>query len=502
MATDNASEKSSGGKAGPVHKVEGVVLTDKQYHQYQDLVKYTTDGGAAYLWNVKNQGNTAAGKEAIQGLYEHFKNSENYKHNQGLEQKDIKRKMTDAEAAKAKPRSGAKLNDLTKASVDYAKGDAANETPAQRHQRERDQKARTAAERATPAGSAPSDLQKSQHQEYLNSLGMQANPTAGKPGILAPWGSTVDQGQSTAFDQGRGNMAPSQRASDAPWVQRDSNGNLVKPNPSATTEFLNAAGVPTTSAGSSAAATAPGKSDPVWLGEDSSKGSAINTPSRGHANDPDAPRGRNDNHVGNITQLSSTEDAVGQFFDDKKWTPQFIADFQRKQGLAVTGQRNQSTLDAWKGLVQVAAARYKTGAKVSPYSMLGDIWDSPDQKGKGRGAAAGGTETRTQISLTNRGGAKALLNHVFQAKLGRAVTEDEVTAFQNALNTQEKANPKVSTGTGSADGSSSSVTDTGGIDPEQYAQDYLMAEKGAEANARTVGVDYFQAALNAIGAGA
>jgi hypothetical protein len=102
--------------------------------------------------------------------------------------------------------------------------------------------------------------------------------------------------------------------------------------------------------------------------------------------------------------------------------------------------------------------------------------------------------------LTNRGAAKRLLNALFQENLGRAVTEDEVSKFQSMLNEQEKKHPTKTVTQVNPDGSEGTSDQSGGMSAEQYGEDYMHSVMGGEVNARNVGIHYFDAALDAIGA--
>jgi hypothetical protein len=216
-------------------------------------------------------------------------------------------------------------------------------------------------------------------------------------------------------------------------------------------------------------------------------------------NDPDAPGGR-------LAGPEATQYSTINQYYIKLWemTPLERMEFQRAQGLPPTGALDQSTQDAWKNVLVHAARLTAAGQKVTPESLYGFKLDS-DKTGKrggpaGPGEAGGGPRTTTQVALTNRGEAKKLLNAIFRQKLGRAVTEDEVSMFQAQLNSSEKKHPKTSTGELNAAGSLETQNVSGGLDAEQFTEDYLMETKGGEANARMVGVDYFDAALKAIGA--
>lgn len=243
----------------------------------------------------------------------------------------------------------------------------------------------------------------------------------------------------------------------------------------------------------------------IWLGEESTwkkPGETVMAPARGHMQDPDAPGGRN---VAGVREKETTKlSTINEYFDKLyDWTPLQVMEFQRAQGLTPTGEVGDATRDAWKAVLVHAARLYAAGKKVTPESLMGynPNADKPEgSRGGGPGTAGGGPRTTTTVVLTNRGEAKKLLNAIFRQKLGRAVTEDEVSAFQSQLNAKEKTSPKTSVGELNEAGSFETQNVSGGLDAEQFTEDYLMQTKGGEANARMVGVDYFDAALKAIGA--
>ena len=242
----------------------------------------------------------------------------------------------------------------------------------------------------------------------------------------------------------------------------------------------------------------------IWLGEESTwkkPGETVMAPARGHMQDPDAPGGRN---VAGIreketTKLSTINEYFNKLYD---WTPLQVMQFQRAQGLTPTGEPGDATRAAWTKVLEHAARMYAAGKKVTPESLMGynPNADKPGGGGGGPGTAGGGPKTTVGVALSNRGDAKKLLNAIFREKLGRGVTEDEVSKFQAQLNASERKSPVTKVENLNAAGAYETSNVSGGLNAEQFTEDYLMETKGGEANARMVGVDYFDAALKAIGA--
>lgn len=186
-------------------------------------------------------------------------------------------------------------------------------------------------------------------------------------------------------------------------------------------------------------------------------------------------------------------------------TPDLVA-FQKAAyaaGLYGQAQPAYGVVDAgteqiWNRLVDQAASYYAAGRKLSPFDVLGMYG------AMGQGGSTTHTSTSTSVHLSTITEAKGVLDQVFKKQLGRAVTDREAKNFLGALQGQERANPSVSKTTTVTDPSGNS-TSTGtstdaGFDPSQYAQDYSRQKYGREIDTRTIGVDYYHAALQAIGA--
>lgn len=237
------------------------------------------------------------------------------------------------------------------------------------------------------------------------------------------------------------------------------------------------------------------RGDYVWLGADAGYGGA----GRGHSNDRDDIAAR----TPEVNQLAEKTQAYQLIYG---WDPSKVAAFQQAQGLPVTGVVSSGTFDLWSKIVNSAAGYYGAGKKISPEVLAGMVFNPKKGRGGGGGGSGpgpgqpgGGPLTTRSTNLTNRGEAKRLLDELFKDKLGRGVNESEVSGFLAKLNSAQRANPSVTTQQMNADGSGGTTSTTGGMDPVQFGQDYVMSQKGGEVNARTVGVDYLQMALGALG---
>jgi hypothetical protein len=151
-----------------------------------------------------------------------------------------------------------------------------------------------------------------------------------------------------------------------------------------------------------------------------------------------------------------------------------------------------------------AALRQKAGeANVSMLDVLGE-WTKnglPESlRGGNRNGGGGGafSSTQTQVTLTNEGTARRIINDALSRELGRAASKDELNKFLKTLNANEKQNPTITKTQGySSDGSStSSSTTTGGFDSMDFAERFARSQEGyAEYQAATTYMDAFINAL-------
>jgi hypothetical protein len=152
---------------------------------------------------------------------------------------------------------------------------------------------------------------------------------------------------------------------------------------------------------------------------------------------------------------------------------------------------------AWNEALAFSIDAGVNGTKITPF-------DSIDLIGTGVPGGAGGarngtfsssinetnTDTRRQIKLSSAQEARAFLMAAAERELGRAATADEIAKFREGLNAEEKANATTVTSTSRTTGTntdtyvdgiqtdsnrdtntSSSSTETGGMDRGQYSLD-------------------------------
>lgn len=167
----------------------------------------------------------------------------------------------------------------------------------------------------------------------------------------------------------------------------------------------------------------------------------------------------------------------------RKW-----GEYLLKLGLISPAQvSDYKTLEeAWKELTADAANLYAGGRghRVDPWQaarvIAGSAADIAERKKRFEDEVPF-TGTRTQVSksvdLTDPTQAKAVINDVLSQMLGRAANPEELSQFTATLNAAERANPEVTTTTGTYDAgdlvSTSSVT-SGGVDRGQILQDRAM----------------------------
>lgn len=87
------------------------------------------------------------------------------------------------------------------------------------------------------------------------------------------------------------------------------------------------------------------------------------------------------------------------------------------------------------------------------------------------GSGSGGPTTTVTTNLSNRGQAYSTANPEFERGLGRQMSTDEVTEFQDTLNQFEKANPYV---TNSGRGYSKT---TGGFNPAELTRSFVEGQE-------------------------
>ena len=158
----------------------------------------------------------------------------------------------------------------------------------------------------------------------------------------------------------------------------------------------------------------------------------------------------------------------------------------------------------FRAAASTAALRQKAGeSRVSMLDVLGE-WTKnglPESlSGGSRGGGGGGafSSTQTQVTLTNEGTARRIINDALSRELGRAASKDELNKFLKTLNVNEKENPTITKTQGYSSGgsSTSSSTTTGGFDSMDFAERFARSQEGyAEYQAATTYMDAFINAL-------
>jgi hypothetical protein len=142
-------------------------------------------------------------------------------------------------------------------------------------------------------------------------------------------------------------------------------------------------------------------------------------------------------------------------------------------GLLSKDYSRADLITAWGGLVKQSQAFTAAGKPRTP-------WDVISWMGSGQsGPAEPKTRIEKQINISGPEQARAILRDVLSARIGRMVSEDEVDDFQAGLNQMQRANPLINTTT--YDDGQATTTTTGGVDPQEFADQYATKHYGAEA---------------------
>jgi hypothetical protein len=91
-----------------------------------------------------------------------------------------------------------------------------------------------------------------------------------------------------------------------------------------------------------------------------------------------------------------------------------------------------------------------------------------------RNGSGGGSSTTTTTNLSSRSEAAVIADENFRKQLGRTASKEEIMAFQDALNEQQRNNPSV-TRSNSFKGGSTSVS-SGGFDFTRFARQYAQSQ--------------------------
>lgn len=169
------------------------------------------------------------------------------------------------------------------------------------------------------------------------------------------------------------------------------------------------------------------------------------------------------------------------------------------------------TQKAYAQLLNEVATYQAKGQHVTPQEILKMMKDSRDKAAKASGGPKHYTETDRSVDLTDPSTAQGLVTDAITNALGRAPTPEEVTAFTSTLQATETANPQVTVSTtdttgdvdpttGIAKNTTKNAVQAGGVDPQQIAKSYVMANNGPEMGAYQAGTSYYNAALAALGA--
>jgi len=180
----------------------------------------------------------------------------------------------------------------------------------------------------------------------------------------------------------------------------------------------------------------------------------------------------------------------------------------------------------WNSAVDASWAANQNGQKLSPWDIITGLQNGTYSPGQLTAASPGGsgpsgpratsnvshqTQTQTNVSLTNKTTSDRLIDDVLSTYLGHTASDTEKANFLGHLNAAEKANPTVSTQSGttkssnsggynstSTSSATSSGTNKGGVDSQEVA---IQAAKGDKGYAEyQYGTTYMNAFLSALGA--
>lgn len=155
----------------------------------------------------------------------------------------------------------------------------------------------------------------------------------------------------------------------------------------------------------------------------------------------------------------------------------------------------------WGDLATRSAKMYQRGIKITPWALLNRYSTDPTTGG---GAPKTVTQTATSVDLTDPSKARALVNQVLAARLGRDATAEEKKAFLAALNAAEKKNPKTTTTTTTTNAAGTSVnsssTSSGGLDTAGFADEWAMSHNRDEAGSYQALATYMPMFFQALGA--
>ena len=200
---------------------------------------------------------------------------------------------------------------------------------------------------------------------------------------------------------------------------------------------------------------------------------------------------------GRIDWPTHQNEFVDKWNSDAKWRTQLVT-LALKSGLPgmSSSAGPADFMNVWDTVGQISSMWADNGRQLTPMQVLSFL---AGQSGKDKGlnsllASIGGGKKQTQTStstnvsydISNPETAKALTNAVLSAALGREAQPGELASYRSALNAAERANPARSTSTntttydsaGNAHSSSSSTSQSGGLDQAGKQQVLLDKAQG------------------------
>jgi hypothetical protein len=138
---------------------------------------------------------------------------------------------------------------------------------------------------------------------------------------------------------------------------------------------------------------------------------------------------------------------------------------------------------SWKDAVEGASYDANKGSR-SFMQFLQDRANDPIVQrlvGASGGGGGGPFYSRdTSVNLSSASEAARIADQTFTSEMGRTASNQEAAAFQKALNAQERANPQVSTQSGTQTKGSrvSRSSQSGGFDPTRFAREYAQSQEG------------------------
>jgi hypothetical protein len=198
------------------------------------------------------------------------------------------------------------------------------------------------------------------------------------------------------------------------------------------------------------------------------------------------------------TTIAATE-AQGYLYQLAQSDPNQYAAYRNRMIAAGVIDKDASGFDmqqTWMRAIGASADAYAAGVNLTPWDAIDLLGGKPgEEDGPFTGTRttkinSTSTDTRRQIKLSSAQEARAFLMAAAEKELGRAATADEIAQFRAGLNAEERANATTVKTTSREKGtatstivdgietasdrnttSSSSSTETGGMDRGQYSLD-------------------------------